>query len=67
VTRRFCNNPVYHLFGTDGLETDKWPPSGLPLVTTLGYFMHGGGRGTLPDDWQLFINFLNIQLRAKMN
>jgi hypothetical protein len=53
--------------GVDGLETDKWPPPGLPLVTPLGYFVHDGGHGTLPDDWQVFINFLNIQLRAKMN
>ena len=60
-------DPVYHLLGNDGLESHTWPPPGLPIVTTLGYFMHDGGHGTLPDDWQVFINFLNIQLRAKMN
>ena len=46
---------------------DTVPPPGLPIVITLGYFMHDGGHGTVPDDWQVFINFLNIQLRAKMN
>jgi hypothetical protein len=60
-------DPVYHLLGSDGIETDKWPPPGLPIVTPLGYFMHDGGHGTMLDDWQVFINFLNIQLRAKMN
>jgi hypothetical protein len=60
-------DPVYHLLGTDGLQTDQWPPPGLPIVTPLGYFMHDGGHGTLPDDWQVLINFLNIQLRSKIN
>jgi len=60
-------DPVYHLLGTDGLETHQWPAPGVPLATTLGYYMHDGGHGTLPDDWQVFINFLNIQLRAKLN
>jgi hypothetical protein len=27
--------------------------------------MHDGGHGVLPDDWQVFINYLNINLRAK--
>ena len=58
---------LYRLLGTDGLETDQWPPPGLPLVTQLEYFKHNGGHGTLPNDWQVFINFLNIQLRAKIN
>jgi hypothetical protein len=57
--------PVYDLFGQTGLGTDTWPPPGLPIVNTLGYFMHDGGHGVLPDDWQVFINYLNINLRAK--
>jgi hypothetical protein len=40
---------------------------GLPFVTPLCYFIHDGSHGTLPGGWQAFINFLNIQLRAKMN
>lgn len=57
--------PVYALFGKSGLGTDTWPPPGLPIVNTVGYFMHDGGHGVLPDDWQVFINYLNINLRAK--
>jgi hypothetical protein len=57
--------PVYALFGQSGLGVDTWPPPGLPIVNTLGYFMHVGGHGVLPDDWQVFINYLNINLRAK--
>jgi len=59
-------DPVYRLLGSKGIESNTWPAPGLPYVSNLGYFMHDGGHGTLPDDWQVFINFLNINLRATL-
>src|SRR6185437_16217068 len=36
--------PVYHLFGEKGLETDAFPPAGKFVGGTLGYYMHEGGH-----------------------
>ena len=54
--------PVYALLGKRGLETDKWPGAGVPIMHTLGYYMHAGGHGTLPADWVEFVKFLQLQL-----
>jgi len=54
--------PVYRLFGKQGLDTDQWPPAGQPILHDLGYFMHAGGHGTLPSDWDIFLKFLEMHL-----
>jgi hypothetical protein len=54
--------PVYHLLGKQGLETDNWPPAGVAILHTLGYYMHAGGHGTLPQDWVQFLQFLRMHL-----
>jgi hypothetical protein len=54
--------PVYQLFGKQGLETDQWPPAGTPIFHTIGYYMHDGGHGTLPGDWDQFLAFMKMNL-----
>lgn len=54
--------PVYRLFGKQGLETDQWPPAGTPIFHTIGYYMHAGGHGTLPGDWDQFLAFMKMNL-----
>jgi hypothetical protein len=54
--------PVFKLLGKDGIEADAMPAAGVPLLHTLGYFMHDGGHGTLPSDWQVFYRFLEMHL-----
>ena len=51
--------PVYALLGKHGLETDEWPPPGVPVMNTLAYYMHAGGHGTVPSDWDVFWGFLS--------
>jgi hypothetical protein len=53
---------VYMLLDKQGLETNDWPPAGVAILHTLGYYMHAGGHGTLPQDWAQFLKFLQIQL-----
>jgi hypothetical protein len=57
--------PVFKLFGKTG------PGAGTPmpaagdkhlLLNTLGYYMHSGGHGTVPGDWDLFIDYLKKNL-----
>ena len=56
--------PVYQLLGKQGLETDQMPGAGQPILHTIGYYMHAGGHGTLPSDWDTFLNFLQIHLQS---
>ncbi|HEY1946914.1 MAG TPA: acetylxylan esterase [Bryobacteraceae bacterium] len=56
--------PVYTLLGKQGLETNQWPAAGVPVMHTLGYYMHAGGHGTLPNDWSQFLAFLQMHLHS---
>ncbi len=48
-------DPVYRLFGKQGLETEQMPPAGTPILHTIGYYMHPGGHGTIPSDWDQYL------------
>lgn len=52
--------PVYKLLGKEGLGTDVWPAAGVPILHTLGYYMHTGGHGSLPADYSVFLDFMKI-------
>jgi hypothetical protein len=54
--------PVYRLLGKQGLDTDQWPPAGTPILHTIGYYMHAGGHGTIPSDWDVFLKFMEMHL-----
>ncbi len=55
--------PVYRLLGKQDLGTDEMPPAGRPILHTLGYYMHAGGHGTMPSDWEQFLKFMQLHLR----
>jgi hypothetical protein len=57
--------PVYRLLGKQGLDTDQMPPAGSPILHTIGYYMHAGGHGTIPSDWDQFLAFMQMHLQAK--
>ncbi|XOV91769.1 MAG: acetylxylan esterase [Bacteroidota bacterium] len=50
--------PVYELFGKKGLQTKQWPAAGKPILNDLGYYMHSGGHGTVPEDYDVYIDFM---------
>ena len=52
--------PVYHLFNKEGLQTDDWPKPGAPILHDLGYYMHSGGHGSLPGDFDIFLDFIKM-------
>lgn len=54
--------PVYRLLGKQGLDTDQMPPAGTPIMHTIGYYMHAGGHGTIPSDWDQFLAFMKMHL-----
>jgi len=52
--------PVYELLGKKGLQTETMPAAGVPILHDLGYFMHEGGHGALPGDYDIFLNFMKM-------
>ncbi len=56
--------PVYRLLGQTVPETDAFPPAGIPLLSRLGYTMHAGGHGTLPEDYEVFIRYIKKHFSA---
>jgi hypothetical protein len=58
-------SPVYKLFGKQGLETDQWPAAGVAILHDIGYFMHSGGHGSLPGDWEQYLKFMDMHFLGK--
>ena len=56
-------DPVYRLLGKRGLETDQMPQAGQAVGHALRYFMHAGGHGAMPSDWEQFLKFLQLHLQ----
>lgn len=54
--------PVYRLLGKDVPESDEFPAVEQPYYTTLGYVMHDGKHGVLPQDWDYYLEFLKRHL-----
>jgi hypothetical protein len=55
--------PVFHLFGEKGLESDKMPEAGEPIMNTIGYLMHDGGHGALAPDYDQYRKFIAMHLQ----
>ncbi|ACB75560.1 glycosyl hydrolase [Opitutus terrae] len=54
--------PVYRLFGKAGLEVEQMPVPGVRVGDTLSYYMHEGGHGLVPGDWEVFLDFVREHL-----
>ena len=55
--------PVFQLFGKQGVGTDQMPPAGKYLPGQLGYYMHAGGHGMVPSDWDVIVQFIEAHLQ----
>ena len=56
--------PVFALLGQKGIEQYAMPATGKPLTNTLGYLMHDGPHGVRPEDWPVFLDFMDTHLKA---
>jgi hypothetical protein len=52
--------PVYKLYGKQGLGTDQLPAAGEAILHDVGYLEHVGGHGTVPSDWGVFLKFMQM-------
>lgn len=58
--------PVYKLLGKQDLGTDVWPAAKhLILTNGLSYYMHDGGHGMVPSDWDIYVEFLKAQFHLE--
>jgi hypothetical protein len=55
--------PVFQLFDKKGPEVDQMPQAGQLVGDTLAYYMHAGGHGTIPSDWDIYLKFLEQHLK----
>jgi hypothetical protein len=57
-------SPVFELLGKKGLGTTEMPKAGEQLLDgTLGYYMHAGGHGMVPSDWEVYLTFMQMHLK----
>jgi hypothetical protein len=50
--------PIYKLYGKQGLGTDTMPAPGEAILHDIGYIEHAGGHATVPSDWEVFLKFM---------
>jgi len=56
---------VYKLLGKQDLGTDVWPKAKEPILHDLSYYMHDGGHGMVPSDWDIYVQFLKMHLHPE--
>jgi len=58
--------PVYKMLGKQDLGTDVWPAAKVPLFSNgLNYYMHDGGHGMVPTDYEIYVQFLKAQFHPE--
>ncbi|MEJ2544044.1 MAG: hypothetical protein P8Y99_08245 [Calditrichaceae bacterium] len=55
--------PVYKLLGKEGLNTNQMPSAGEPILNDIGFYMHDGGHGLYPTDWNVILDFLQKHMQ----
>ncbi|HET9570270.1 MAG TPA: acetylxylan esterase [Bacteroidales bacterium] len=53
---------VYNLFEENGPGNVYPEPGDKNLLNPLGYYLHKGGHGVIPEDWDVFIEFIHKYL-----
>jgi len=52
-------NPVYELYGKEGLVADQLPEVDQPVFSHVGMHIRTGEHDILPYDWEQYFTFLN--------
>jgi len=56
-------NPVYKLFGLEGLPAKEWPAVGKPVHGTIGYHVRPGKHDVTLFDWINYLDFADKHLK----
>lgn len=57
--------PVFHLFGKQGLGTNRMPETNKAIVHDIGFHCRSGKHTVLAFDWQQYLNFAAMHLTGK--
>jgi hypothetical protein len=57
-------DPVYRFLGVGGLEARQMPQVGQFLNNRLGYFIRPGKHSMTREDWKVFLDFADKQLKV---
>jgi hypothetical protein len=57
--------PVYRLFGREGLGVDRQPPPDTPVGRAIGYHLRTGKHDVTPWDWERFLDFADRNLAPR--
>lgn len=57
--------PVYRLFGLEGLGVDQMPPLDQPVGKTIGYHFRTGEHDVTAYDWEQYLNFADRHFKGK--
>ncbi len=55
--------PVFRLFGAEGLPCESWPERDTSVQGGIGYHLRSGGHDVLPFDWQQYLAFADKHLK----
>lgn len=55
--------PVYKLYGAGGLDAKEMPKPGMLIDSTLGYYIREGKHSMTKDDWKVFLDYADKQLK----
>lgn len=53
-------NPVYRLYGQQGLPADAMPGPNQPIMGTIGYHLRQGEHDVTGYDWEQYIRFADL-------
>ena len=56
--------PVYELFGLQGLGTAQWPPPDTPIGDVVGYHLRTGAHDVTDYDWEQYLDFADRHFAA---
>jgi hypothetical protein len=57
-------DPVYRLVAGKGLEAKAMPAKGKLVDSVLGYYIRPGKHSMTKEDWRVFLDFADRNLRA---
>ncbi|HWX21586.1 MAG TPA: hypothetical protein VN578_16915 [Candidatus Binatia bacterium] len=56
-------DPVYRFLGVEGVEAKEMPGPRQLVASRLGYYHREGKHSMTPDDWRVFMDFADKQLK----
>jgi hypothetical protein len=55
--------PVYKLYGAGALEAKEMPKPGVLIDSTLGYYIREGKHSMTREDWKVFLDYADKQMK----